>query len=212
MEETNDIYFENLKDWSETNYFRNGNITGVVVDTQDDDPKFIEVPDLPPESDYRTPGVQENDPPLWIWFAILIAAGSVFLSCVYVTFCLTARDFQAARKLRKEHRETKQKTAAANAGVAAAARDSNEQDRVEEEAPRSPAAQRYFKKEAPATLVPEEDVFDVSESNPAGDENIEEVSPSTPTSPKKKKNKKKVSSSTKKSKEGHEALDGTEDA
>eukprot|EP00977_Amphora_coffeiformis_P017617 scaffold5828_cov168-Amphora_coffeaeformis.AAC.20 len=205
MDETNDVYFENLKDWSQTNYFRSGIITGVVVDKQDED-KFVEVPELPPESDYRTPGVQENDPPLWIWFALLIAAASFFVACIYVTFCLTARDFQAARELRKEHWETKQKAAAASAGAAAAARDSNE-TKDEEEAPRSPAAHRYFRKKAPATPDPDENVFDVSESNPVGDDNIEEVPPSPSASPKKKK-KKKSSSSKKKSKKGLEALDG----
>ena len=212
MEETIDVYFENLKDWSATNYFRNGVITGVMVDQQNDDPKFIDIPELPPESDHRTPGVQENDAPLWIWFAMLIAAGSVFVACVYATFCLTARDFRAARELRKDHRETKEKTAAASAGAAAAARDSkedknNDDDDDDEESPRSPTAQRYFKKKNTPAPDPDEDVFDVSESNPAGDDNnIEEVTPSTPTSSEKKK-KSSSPKKKKKKKKGYDASD-----
>ena len=225
MDEINDIFFANLKDWSQTNYFRDDAITGVIVDKEDDDSKFIEVPELPPDSDYRTPGVQESDPPLWIWFAMLIGVGVVFISCVYATFCLTARDFQAARELRKEHRETKVKTAAVREGKAAGARERSEvpvadADASEDEndSPRSPAARRYFKKKAPPTPEPDDDLFDISESDAAGGDNIEEVppSPSTPASaadgtpsPKKKKKKKGSSSPKKKKvkKQGNEASD-----
>lgn len=189
LEESSDEIFQNLKDWSSTNYFRNDFITGLMVDNEGKDAELIEEPELPPESNYETPGVQENDPPLWIWLSMLIAAGAVFVACVYVTFCLTARDFQAARDLRKDHRETKQKTAAASAGAAAAAReqpevplgaDSNSDEN--DDSPRSPAA---------------------------GESNIEEVAPSTPSPSKKKKKKKKKRSSSpnKKAKKENDAAD-----
>lgn len=185
--QVSDVFLENVRKWSQTEYFNpSRGITAIVLDTEDPNPTFIDTPELPPDSDYRTPGVQEEDKPLWIWFALLIALGALIISCVYVTFCITARDFQAARKMRGERRQAQQEEKEGRQRLQTEG--NNQRDAV----PPSPPRQSRLFASAPASPPPEqpEEVeFDVIESNRVDDANITEA-PRTPGKKKKKKKKK----------------------
>jgi hypothetical protein len=189
--EIQDALLENVKEGSDTNYFRNGGIQRIVLDPQvtEDPPEFVEPPDnLPPIVDYQSPGVQENDTPYWVWLAMLIALGVVGAAVVYVFFCLTARGVQTSLQNRNQNKQQQEE-------------EEKMKENVEEPLPktksRTKSKNTTVAVEQPKEEAPVEDEFDVTESN-----HIEEVP--TLTTEKKKKKKKKSKKKSKKKKEAEE--------